>query len=84
MGIEIKNMDVRDYDSMTPDMNTSDSDSNEEPDIHSPGHGDQSIQPYQFEPFFQDNRQQVEKNTSRNNSQTQSRKSCLVSMWPLS
>ena len=71
-------MDVRDYDSMTPDMNSSDSDSNEEPDIHSPGHGNQSIQPYQFEPFFQDNRQQVEENTPRNNSQTQSRAGNLV------
>ena len=32
MGIAVKNMDVRDYDSITPDMNSSDSDSNEEPD----------------------------------------------------
>ena len=50
MGIEIKNIDVRDYDNMTPAMNSSASDSNEEPDIHSPdihspGHGNPSIQP---------------------------------------
>ena len=55
------------------DMCSSDSDSNEESDIHSPGRENQNIRPYQFEPVFLGNREQVEENDHQSNSQTQSR-----------